>query len=70
MTNKEQAIRYFKERGLHAYDGQDGYVYLEIEAYGKDKDGYVTTWQHEVAISEAEVKYRAEVYREVEGVEI
>ena len=46
-----QAIRWFKTNGVHAYE-EDGTVYIEVAG------------EYEIQISSSEVSYRAELYRE------
>jgi len=55
MTNIEKAIKWFKIRGISAYE-DDGSVYVQVNGYDDTEDVQVTT---------AEVDYRAELYDEM-----
>jgi len=52
MTELQQAVRWFKENDVHAYE-DDGSVYI-----------VVASLDLEIQVSTSEVSYRAELYRE------
>jgi len=55
MTEAQQAIRWFKKNGVHAYE-DDGSVYIEVT----DSEEA----ELEIQVSSSEVSYRAELYKE------